>query len=241
MPRSEARPPSLLSPMRDRGEPPRSPRLYNKRRTKPTPKVPCLGTRTEHLFSLSLGSVTDRVTGAGQGPGDSPAARPGKADVMRDHSSLCDWRGCEHTVRDSGMNDDPNYAGSFTTGDLHRLGGPPCPACGQKYNTDTLTDDDRRTDHRCSYCGHLWTDPRDDVPCVTRDRGTPPRGTRVALHPATDEWMSGDRYGTVVGVGRAREYRDTFTGEHHMIRPVRVKLDRSGRVRRFHPENVSLL
>jgi hypothetical protein len=63
-------------------------------------------------------------------------------------------------------------------------------------------------------------------------------GTRVALHPACDEWMQGDKYGNVVGFGRKREYVDTFTKERVYARPVRVKLD-SGRVRRFHPDNVS--
>jgi hypothetical protein len=65
------------------------------------------------------------------------------------------------------------------------------------------------------------------------------KGTRVQLHPATSEWMQGDRFGTVVGFGRLREYVDSFTGERIMARPVRVELDRSGRVRRFHPDNVS--
>lgn len=63
-------------------------------------------------------------------------------------------------------------------------------------------------------------------------------GTRVQLHAATDAWMQGDRYGTVVGLGRARGYRDTFTGKVEKIRPVRVKLDKSGRILRFHPTNV---
>lgn len=64
------------------------------------------------------------------------------------------------------------------------------------------------------------------------------KGTRVELHPATSEWMQGDRYGEIVGYGRAREYRDTFNNEIHVVRPYRVKLDKSGRVLRYHPENV---
>ncbi len=40
-------------------------------------------------------------------------------------------------------------------------------------------------------------------------------GTRVELHPATDAWMQGDRFGTVSSVGR---------------KYVRVTMDRSGRV-----------
>lgn len=39
-------------------------------------------------------------------------------------------------------------------------------------------------------------------------------GDRVMAHPATDLWMSGDRYGTVVRIGR----------KWHS-----VKMDRSGR------------
>ena len=48
-------------------------------------------------------------------------------------------------------------------------------------------------------------------------------GNVVQAHPATDAWMSGDRYGVVVKVGRLR---------------VHVKMDRSGRTLRFHPENL---
>jgi hypothetical protein len=48
-------------------------------------------------------------------------------------------------------------------------------------------------------------------------------GQRVQTHPATDTWMSGDRYGTVVKVGR---------------KLVTVALDRSGRTRGFHPDNL---
>jgi len=65
------------------------------------------------------------------------------------------------------------------------------------------------------------------------------KGDRVALHPATDEWMQGDRYGTVVGYGRKRDYVNTFTKQVVSTRPVRVKLDRSGRVRRLHPSSVN--
>lgn len=48
-------------------------------------------------------------------------------------------------------------------------------------------------------------------------------GDRVELHPATDRWMRGDRFGTVSKLGR---------------RYVHVKLDRSGDTRPFAPENV---
>ena len=63
-------------------------------------------------------------------------------------------------------------------------------------------------------------------------------GERVELHAATDEWMRGDRYGEVVGYGRARDYIDRHTREVSKVRPVRVRLDKSGRVVRFHPENL---
>lgn len=63
-------------------------------------------------------------------------------------------------------------------------------------------------------------------------------GERVQLHAATDEWMQGDRYGTVVGYGRATEYYDTDTKERGMVKPVRVRLDKSKRTRRFHPDNL---
>lgn len=48
-------------------------------------------------------------------------------------------------------------------------------------------------------------------------------GDRVELHPATDRWMRGDRFGTVAKLGR---------------RYVHVTLDRSGDTRQFAPENV---
>lgn len=48
-------------------------------------------------------------------------------------------------------------------------------------------------------------------------------GLRVQSHPATDAWMSGDRYGKIVKVGRTK---------------IHVRMDRSGRVLRFDPSNV---
>lgn len=63
-------------------------------------------------------------------------------------------------------------------------------------------------------------------------------GQRVQLHAATDEWMQGDRYGVIVGYGRARDYRNTYNKEITKVRPIKVKLDKSGRIRRFHPESV---
>jgi hypothetical protein len=54
---------------------------------------------------------------------------------------------------------------------------------------------------------------------------TPPRvGQRVELHPATDHWMRGDRYGVVTGV------REDST--------VDVALDKSRRIIRFRPDDI---
>lgn len=50
-------------------------------------------------------------------------------------------------------------------------------------------------------------------------------GTRVELHPATDRWMRGDRFGEVVR-----------TDARHR---VHVKMDRSGQVAKLHPSNIA--
>jgi hypothetical protein len=52
-------------------------------------------------------------------------------------------------------------------------------------------------------------------------------GDRVQTHPATDSWMAGDRYGTVVAI-RPR----------HGIPRYSVDLDRSGKTVLFHPNNL---
>jgi hypothetical protein len=49
-------------------------------------------------------------------------------------------------------------------------------------------------------------------------------GDRVQLHPATDQWMQGDRYGEVVRIS---------------LTWVSVKLDKSGRTQSFTPENLT--
>ena len=52
-----------------------------------------------------------------------------------------------------------------------------------------------------------------------------PNGTRVALHPATDDWMRGDRYGEIIGAfgpGQGAKYL--------------IRLDVSGKLRRIVPE-----
>ena len=63
-------------------------------------------------------------------------------------------------------------------------------------------------------------------------------GKRVELHPATDAWMMGDRYGEIVGVSkRARSFldpRDPRNGH-----TFRVKMDRSGKVLRVSEGNIA--
>lgn len=51
-------------------------------------------------------------------------------------------------------------------------------------------------------------------------------GMRVELHPSHDAWMQGDRYATVVRVGRS---------------VVWVRSDKSGRVRWLHPESMAVI
>lgn len=48
-------------------------------------------------------------------------------------------------------------------------------------------------------------------------------GQRVELHPATDLWMRGARFGTVEKIGRVR---------------VHVRVDRLGRIVPVHPRNL---
>lgn len=49
-------------------------------------------------------------------------------------------------------------------------------------------------------------------------------GMRVELHPGTDAWMSGDRYGEIVKIGR---------------KYLHVKMDRSGRTLVVVPSRLS--
>lgn len=46
---------------------------------------------------------------------------------------------------------------------------------------------------------------------------------RVEIHPATDAWMMGDRFGEIVAVGR---------------KYLSVRMDRSGRVLKFAPSRI---
>lgn len=51
-------------------------------------------------------------------------------------------------------------------------------------------------------------------------------GQRVSLRPCCDDWMRGDRFGTVESIGRTRVY---------------VRLDRSLRLRPVHPSNLAIM
>ena len=66
-------------------------------------------------------------------------------------------------------------------------------------------------------------------------------GKRVQMHPARSEWMQGDRYGEIVGIGNARDYVDSFTGKTVKVRPLRIKLDKSGRIVRAHPDEPTFI
>jgi len=50
-------------------------------------------------------------------------------------------------------------------------------------------------------------------------------GQRIELHPATDYWMRGDRYATVIAIVKPRD-RKGFR-----VPRVRVEFDLSGRIR----------
>jgi len=63
---------------------------------------------------------------------------------------------------------------------------------------------------------------------VRRMRANHAKGDRVQLHPGTDRWMMGDRFGNVTSVRK----KDGA---------VRVKLDRSGKSLWFRPQDVMLV
>ena len=54
------------------------------------------------------------------------------------------------------------------------------------------------------------------------------KGDRVQLHPATDDWARGDRYGQIVAVPRARDRFQRYE----------ILMDRSNRVRRHAAGNI---
>jgi hypothetical protein len=51
-------------------------------------------------------------------------------------------------------------------------------------------------------------------------------GSRVELHPATDRWMMGDRYGTIVRAGRTK---------------IAVLMDKSGKVIKVRPSYLAAI
>lgn len=67
---------------------------------------------------------------------------------------------------------------------------------------------------------------------------TDPRiGKRVELHPATDRWMMGDKYGAVVAVSRkVRSYIDPKDPRNGRI--FTVLMDRSGKRIRVSEGNI---
>ena len=58
-------------------------------------------------------------------------------------------------------------------------------------------------------------------------------GKRVELHPATDHWMQGDRYGEIIALGRAHKYYDVLSDKFCESPRYLVKLDKSGKTVRF--------
>jgi hypothetical protein len=62
-------------------------------------------------------------------------------------------------------------------------------------------------------------------------------GDYVELHPGTDAWMRGDRYGVVVKVTHGKRVLAV------MVRPsfVHVRMDRSGRTLRLRSDRVEVL
>lgn len=57
-------------------------------------------------------------------------------------------------------------------------------------------------------------------------------GQRVELHPGTDRWMRGDRYATVVSIGKSRQGRDPL---------IHLKMDASEQTIRIHPYNIGAI
>lgn len=63
-------------------------------------------------------------------------------------------------------------------------------------------------------------------------------GKRVELHPGTDDWMRGDKYGAIVGFGRRVKQQCRRSGAVHYVHPIKVLMDRSERVKTFHPQYI---
>lgn len=63
-------------------------------------------------------------------------------------------------------------------------------------------------------------------------------GKRLELHPATDRWMMGDRYGEIIGIGRkSRSFLDPQDPRNGQV--FRVRMDKSGKVIRVSERNIA--
>lgn len=63
-------------------------------------------------------------------------------------------------------------------------------------------------------------------------------GQRCELHPATDRWMMGDRYGVIVAISkRIRSYLDPKDPRNGQV--FTVLLDKSGKRIRFAEGNIN--
>lgn len=58
-------------------------------------------------------------------------------------------------------------------------------------------------------------------------------GDRVSTSPSTDSWMRGDRYGSVIA-----DYSTPWEIGVPVRRKVKVLLDKSNKVVKFHPSNI---
>jgi hypothetical protein len=93
---------------------------------------------------------------------------------------------------------------------------------GSKFGTATKTFD--RENNRFGHPNNLGNlvAPNEETELDEHTHGHNV-GDRVQLHPATDRWMMGDRYGTVVKLGNKH---------------VHVKMDKSNKTLKVHPNNI---
>jgi hypothetical protein len=66
---------------------------------------------------------------------------------------------------------------------------------------------------------------------VTTEADRYAKGKRIQVHPATDAWMMGDRYGVIIGRTLGRLAHDSSRG-------VRVRMDKSQQIKTFRPGDV---
>lgn len=63
-------------------------------------------------------------------------------------------------------------------------------------------------------------------------------GKRVELHPATDRWMRGDRYGVILSISkRSRSFLDSTDPRNGQT--FKVKMDKSGKTIRISEGNIT--